>query len=325
MGEFKVSYFVGSMFAGIGGIELGFKKAGFKISWANEIDKNANITYKHNFNNILKTGDMREVDPKTLPKTDILVGGFPCQAFSIAGHQKGFGDERGEIFFDIIRYINALNPEVVFLENVKNLSSHDKGKTYKIIQNELKNAGYHIKSAILNTYEYTDIPQNRERIYIVCFKDINQSQAFTFPKKREAKPKNIREFLDKKVDECFYYHKSKYLPELKIAMTNKDTLYQWRRVYVRENKSGLCPTLTANMGTGGHNVPLVLDDNGDIRKLTPRECARFQGFSDDFVLPSELPNSALYKQIGNSVSVPVIELIAKEILKVLEKFNKKVA
>ena len=108
-------------------------------------------------------------------------------------------------------------------------------------------------------------------------------------------------------------------------MANKNTLYQWRRVYVRENKSGLCPTLTANMGTGGHNVPLVLDDNGDIRKLTPRECARFQGFSDDFVLPGELPNSALYKQIGNSVSVPVIELIAKEILKVLEKFNKKVA
>lgn len=320
-----MSYLVGSLFAGIGGIELGFKKAGFDIAFANEIDKNANITYKNNFKHLLKACDMRELDPNTLPKVDILVGGFPCQAFSIAGYQKGFKDDRGDIFFDIIRYINALKPEVLFLENVKNLSSHDKGRTYKIIQNELKKAGYYIKSAILNTCEYTDIPQNRERIYIVCFRDKSMSEAFNFPKKREDKPKNIREFLEKNVDECFYYHKSKYLPELKKVMKNKNTLYQWRRVYVRENKSGLCPTLTANMGTGGHNVPLVLDGNMDIRKLTPRECARFQGFDDSFILPKELANSALYKQIGNSVSVPVVELIALQILKVLQEFYKKVA
>lgn len=320
-----MSYLVGSLFAGIGGIELGFKKAGFDIAFANELDKNANITYKKNFKHLLKACDMRELDPNELPKIDILVGGFPCQAFSIAGYQKGFKDDRGDIFFDIIRYINALNPQVLFLENVKNLASHDKGRTYKIIQNELKEAGYHIKSAILNTCEYTDIPQNRERIYIVCFKDKKMSESFSFPVKREDKPRSIREFLERNTDESFYYYKSKYLPELKKAIKNKDTLYQWRRVYVRENKSGLCPTLTANMGTGGHNVPLVLDDNMNIRKLTPRECARLQGFDDSFILPKELPNSALYKQIGNSVSVPVIELIATQILKVLDKFSKKVA
>ncbi|MBR8461474.1 DNA cytosine methyltransferase [Campylobacter sp. faydin G-105] len=320
-----VSYLVGALFAGIGGIELGFKKAGLKIAFANEIDKNANITYKSNFKHLLKTCDMRELDPSTLPKVDILVGGFPCQAFSIAGYQKGFNDDRGDIFFDIIRYINALKPEVLFLENVKNLASHDKGRTFKIIQDELNKAGYHIKSAILNTCQYTDIPQNRERIYIVCFKDKNMSEAFKFPKKRENKPRSIRDFLEKNVDDCFYYHNSKYLAELKSVMTNKDTFYQWRRVYVRENKNGLCPTLTANMGMGGHNVPLVLDDNMNIRKITPRECARFQGFDDSFILPTQLSNSALYKQIGNSVSVPVIELIAVQILKVLQEFDKKVA
>lgn len=314
-------YKVGSLFAGIGGIELGFIKAGFKISWANEIDKNACITYKRNFNHILYNDDMRNLNPNELGNIDVLVGGFPCQAFSIAGYQKGFNDDRGNIFFDIMRYINTLKPKVVFLENVKNLASHDGGNTYKIIQKELQDAGYHIRTNILNTYEYSDVAQNRERIYIVCFRDKKMSECFKFPKKTNKKPKNIREFLDKNADEKFYYKKSKYYEELKANMTNPNTIYQWRRVYVRENKSGLCPTLTANMGTGGHNVPLVLDESNEIRKLTPRECARFQGFDDSFVLPN-LPNSALYKQIGNSVSVPVIGLIAKEIKKVLMAFDK---
>lgn len=318
-----MNYSVGSLFAGIGGIDLGFMKAGFKISWANEIDKKASHTYRSNFKHTLINDDMKNVNANTLEKVDILTGGFPCQAFSIAGYQKGFKDDRGNIFFDIIRYIKAQNPRVVFLENVKNISNHDKGNTYKIIQEELKKIGYYIKSNILNTYQYSDIPQNRERIYIVCFKDKKMAEYFTFPKKIDKKPKNIRNFLDKNVDESFYYEKSKYYKTLKEAMVNPNTLYQWRRVYVRENKNNLCPTLTANMGTGGHNVPLVLDENNKIRKLTPRECARFQGFDDNFKLPNDLPKSALYKQIGNSVSVSVIEKIAKNIYNTLSYFDNK--
>ena len=159
---------------------------------------------------------------------------------------------------------------------------------------------------------YSQIPQNRERVYIVCFKNSEDYNKFSFPQ-QVAKTLKITEKLEKNVDKKYYYNNTKYYNILKQDITKKDTVYQWRRHYVRENKNKLCPTLTANMGMGGHNVPLVLDD--DIRKLTPRECFRFQGFPDSFVLPSNLSDATLYKQIGNSVSVPVIEKIAKEIYK----------
>lgn len=307
---------VGELFAGIGGIGLAFKQAGFDIGWANELDKKAYITYSKNFNNYAVNEDMRKVNPIDLRSVDVLAGGFPCQSFSIAGHQKGFNDERGNLFFDILNFIDVLRPPVIFLENVKNLLSHDCGRTFKIIQGELANAGYYIKHKVMNTAEYSDIPQNRERLYIVCFGHKEHYLKFKFPKPVK-KTKSIRSLLDSNVSEEFSYKNSRYYDKLKDAMKNPDTLYQWRRTYVRENKKRLCPTLTANMGTGGHNVPLVLDGD-DIRKLTPRECARFQGFPDSFVLPKELPNSELYKQIGNSISVPVVKAIAKNILAVFE-------
>jgi len=311
-------YRIGELFAGIGGIGLGFKQAGFDISWANEIDQKASYTYSKNFDTLLINKNMEDVNPFELPDIDVLTGGFPCQAFSIAGYRKGFEDDRGNLFFDIIRYINALNPKVVFLENVKNLSSHDGGRTFKIIQEKLQESGYYIKSSVLNTCEYSSIPQNRERIYIVCFKDKEHFEHFRFPEKISF-TKSIKELIDYHLDdESYYYDKSKHYDTLKGAMDDDSTVYQWRRVYVRKNKSGLCPTLTANMGTGGHNVPLILD-HGRIRKLTPRECSRFQGFPEDYIFPEDLVKSALYKQIGNSVSVPVIKLIAEQILKVLEK------
>jgi len=304
---------IGSLFAGIGGIELGFMQNGFDVLWANEIDKNATITYKSNFDHILYNCDIKELDEKKVPKVDILTAGFPCQAFSIAGYQKGFSDKRGNIYFEILRFIDEINPQVIFLENVKNLKSHDKGNTYKVIIQTLTQRGYHIKDKVLNSRDF-GIPQNRERIYIVAFKNKDIYNNFTFPKPIKLK-KSIRDLLDKEVDSYFYYNNSKYYEILKQEIKNKDTIYQWRRVYVRENKSNVCPTLTANMGTGGHNVPIVLDDK-DIRKLTTRECARFQGYPDSFVLPN-LAKSHLYKQIGNSVSVPVISAIAKEIKKAI--------
>ncbi len=306
---------VGGLFAGIGGIELGFKKVGFKISWANEIDKNAAITYRINHKHKLFEKDLKELQTVEVEKIDILTGGFPCQAFSVAGYRKGFEDDRGNVFFEILRFIDDLKPKVLFLENVKNLKSHDNGKTFKTVINELESRGYHLNYKVLNSSQYANVPQNRERIYIVGFRDKEVYNNFEFPKPKKL-TKTIKDLLDDKADENFYYNKSKYYAQLKEEMINSDTIYQWRRTYVRENKSKLCPTLTANMGTGGHNVPLIIDKK-DIRKLTPRECARFQGYDDSFILSDKLANSALYKQVGNSVTVPVIEAIAKQIKKAL--------
>lgn len=312
----NIPYTVGALFGGIGGIELGFERNGFKISWANEMDKNACITYRANHNHKLFEKDLRELKVEEVKAIDILTGGFPCQAFSIAGYRKGFEDERGNIFFEILRFIDSLKPKIIFLENVKNLESHNNGNTFSIIKNELEKRGYHLNYKVLNSANYSNTPQNRERIYIVGFLDKKHFTRFEFPKPVTL-TKTIKDLLEKKVDENFYYTNSKLYNELKNDIKNKNTVYQWRRKYVRENKSNLCPTLTANMGTGGHNVPLILD-NKDIRKLTPRECARFQGYDDNFILPN-IANSHLYKQIGNSVTVGVIEAIAKNIKKAISK------
>jgi len=302
---------VASLFAGVGGIDLAFQNVGFKIEWANEIDNKACETYSKNFKHKIICDDIKNLKTENLSKIDILTGGFPCQAFSIAGHQKGFSDDRGSLVFELLRIVKDLEPRVLFLENVKNLKSHQQGKTLKHIINAIEKLGYKVKYQVMNTCEYSNIPQNRERVYIVCFKNESDYNNFEFPKKVN-KRLSIQDILEKNVNESFYYNKTKYYELLKQEMKNNNTCYQWRRQYVRENKNNLCPTLTANMGTGGHNVPLVLDN--DIRKLTPRECARLQGFPDSFELPKDLPNSALYKQMGNSVSVPVVEQIAKNIL-----------
>lgn len=311
-------YCVGELFAGIGGIGLGFQEAGFELTWANEIDERACLTYSKNFKHLLINKDMKDVNPHELPSIDILTGGFPCQAFSIAGYRKGFKDDRGNLFFDILRYIDILQPKVVFLENVKNLTAHDNGRTFTVIQKKLKEAGYYIKSSVLNTAIYSDVPQNRERIYIVCFKNKDLAEKFEFPQPVKN-TKSIRSLLETNVSEEFSYKNSKYYTQLKAEMNNPNTIYQWRRIYVRENKNNLCPTLTANMGTGGHNVPLIIDKNNDIRKLTPRECARFQGFPDSYKFPENLSKSSIYKQIGNSVSVPVVNAIAENIMQVLKE------
>lgn len=314
-------YTVGSLFAGIGGICQGFINSGFKIQWANEIDKQACITYRANFKHELIEADITKLDPAECKKVDIIAGGFPCQAFSVAGYRKGFTDTRGTLFFDILRFVDAHKPICIFLENVKNIAGHDKGNTLKTILYELEEVrGYHCKYIVMNTAEYGNLPQNRERFYLVAFNDKELCDEFEFPKKIKLTAK-IKDFISLCEDERFFYTNNKIYPLLKEQMTNPDTLYQWRRIYVRENKSNLCPTLTANMGTGGHNVPLILAENG-IRKLTPRECSRLQGFKEKFILPDTLPNSALYKQIGNSVSIPVIERIAEEIYKVLNRAAK---
>jgi len=302
------------LFAGIGGIRLGFEKAGFQTVYSNDFDKHCKITYDSNFDNPkLHVENIKNIKSKDLPKYDLLLGGFPCQAFSIAGYREGFKDEkgRGDLFFDIARIIKNTKPEGFMLENVRHLKTHDKGKTFRIISDTLKSLGYYFTSQILNSKDFGNVPQNRERIIIVGFKNKNTFGRFHFPKKKPL-TKTVLSTLENKVDEKYYYNNKPLYKKLKKNVVRKDKVYQWRRIYVRENKNGVCPTLTANMGTGGHNVPIIKDNKG-IRKLTPRECARLQGFPDSYRLPENIAISHLYKQIGNSVSVPVIESVAKNI------------
>ncbi|WEA93202.1 DNA cytosine methyltransferase [Streptococcus anginosus] len=314
---------VASFFAGVGGIDLGFEKAGFKTIYANEFDSYAAETFELNFNINVDQRDINTVPADEIPDFDIMLAGFPCQAFSIAGYRQGFNDEqgRGNLFFELVRILESKRPRVAFFENVKNLVSHDNGNTFRVICSELDKLGYKYLFQVLNAAEYGNVPQNRERIYIVAFRDKEDYANFDLPKSIPLNKTihNVIDF-DNKVDDKFYYtaEKNKFFDKLKNNMTKHDTTYQWRRVYVRENKSKLVPTLTANMGTGGHNVPLILTNSNKIRKLTPRECFNVQGFPTDYKLPNQ-SNGRLYKQAGNSVTVPVVERIAKNIAKAIYK------
>ena len=305
-----------SFFAGVGGIDLGFENAEiFETVYANEIDEFAVKTYEKNFNIKVDNRDINLVECNEIPDFDVMLAGFPCQAFSIAGYREGFKDKkgRGELFFQLERIFVEKKPKIIFLENVKNLVGHDNGNTFKVILNCLKREKYHVKYQVLNAMHYGNIPQNRERIYIVAFKDEELYKRFDFPEPIEL-TKKLKDVIDFNIkqDEKYYYNSScPFYDKLKDGMTSKDTIYQWRRIYVRENKSNVCPTLTANMGTGGHNVPLILAKNG-IRKLTPRECFALQGYPKTYQLPN-LANTRLYKQAGNSVVVPVIQRIAEQI------------
>lgn len=309
------------LFAGIGGFRIAMQNVGGKCVYTSEWNADAKKTYFENFGEV-PFGDITQDQVKNyIPKRfDVLCGGFPCQAFSIAGYRKGFAETRGTLFFDIQQIVEKHRPKVVFLENVKNLVSHDGGKTFKVIVEILQEKlGYRVFYKVLNSMTHANVPQNRERIFIVAFdpKKVKNYQDFEFPKPVEL-TRTIHDLLEQGKQEDKYYYKKdhQYYPELEKTMLKKDTVYQWRRVYVRENKSNVCPTLTANMGAGGHNVPLIKDDFG-IRKLTPKECFAFQGYPmDKYILPP-LANSKLYMQAGNSVTTTLVERISEEIVKVL--------
>lgn len=312
-----------SFFAGVGGIDLGFEATGsFKTVYANEFDPHPVKTFEANFNVNVDCRDIHEVKPTDLPPVDVIMGGFPCQAFSIAGERQGFDDKkgRGTLFFEMIRLIHVIKPPIVFFENVKNLVAHDNGNTFNVIMKALKSEGYKSKYRVLNAMEYGNIPQNRERIYIVGFRDPKAYARFNFP---EPVPLTtpLSDIIDfkSKLPEKYYYTRGKYKGDiydrLVEAMDDPNAVYQWRRKYVRKNMSGVIPTLTANQGEGGHNVCLIMTAHG-IRKMTPHECFCAQGFPKDFVLP-DMASSRLYKQAGNSVCVTVIKRIAENISKAL--------
>lgn len=302
------------LFAGIGGVRLGFESAGFKTIFANDFEPSCKETYDINFSSTpLTVADIRDLDPKKLPNFDLLLGGFPCQPFSIAGYRQGFNDEkdRGNLFFQIAKIIQEKKPKAFMLENVKNLFTHDKGNTFKVILETLSSLGYYVDVKIMNSMEYGNVPQNRERVYIVGFSSKAMLSNFAWPDKLLLS-RTLQDVLEKDVDDKYYYKGKPLYSKIKSYITEEGKAYQWRRKYVRENKKGVSPTLTANMGEGGHNVPIIRDKNG-IRKLTPRECFSLQGFPSTYLLPENLPDSKLYKQAGNSVTVTVISRLANNI------------
>ena len=313
-----------SFFAGVGGIDLGFEEQGFRTIYANEFDAKARETFALNFSEVALDGrDIKEVSASEVPTVDVIVGGFPCQAFSIEGYRQGFRDEkgRGTLFFELARIIEEKQPQAIFLENVKNLVNHDKGNTFKVILTTLEELGYFVTYQVMNAAEYGNIPQGRERIYIVGFKDKAVYELFQFPEKIELS-KSVFDVIDFKgaVDEQYYYRDDKhYYPLLRDNIVSVGSIYEYRRGNtIRENKSGVVPTLLASMGTGGNNVPMILTESGEIRKMTPRECFNTQGFPSSYQFPEKLANSHLYKQAGNSVALPVVSRIAKQIKLALE-------
>lgn len=309
-----------SLFSGIGGIDLGFMQAGYDIVWANENDHDAATTYRNNFSDItLVEKDIRVIDVDCIPDFDVLVAGFPCQPFSIAGKQKGFNDSRGNLFFEIARVLYKKKPPIVFLENVANLREHDDGKTFLVIYNTLAQLGYYVSYKVMDSYDYGNIPQNRKRIYIVAFLDYNASRDFSFPLPIPC-DKVLNDILDRRIkqnDIYYYTPNSFYFEELLRIVTDKSAMYKIRDTGVTNHRYYICPTLTANMGTFPDRVPVILDDYG-IRRLTPAECLALMGFPETFKFANISLNSA-YKQCGNSVVVPVIRRLAKQISAVLKK------
>ena len=308
------------LFAGTGAFSKAFEKYEIKCCFANDFCNNSKKIFDINHDIELTYGNLNDIKNEDIPHHNILCGGFPCQPFSIAGNQEGFNDERSNVFWKILSIINYHKPDVVILENVKNLKSHDKGNTFKVIHEKISKLGYHIKYDILNTSKITSIPQNRERIYIVCFKDKDKYNKFEFNFEEKQK-KQINELLINEdiPDKHYYNDRFKVYDCIKegvIKNIDENVLYQYRRYYVRENKNNVCPTLTANMGGGGHNVPLLKDKKG-IRRLTPRECFNLQGFPSDYKLP-DICDGGLYRLAGNAVSVPVVKLIAEKISNILE-------
>ena len=307
------------LFAGIGGIRLAYQKAGGKCVFSSEYDKFAKLTYKANFGEV-PFGDITKINETIIPDHDILLAGFPCQPFSIAGVSKknslgrnhGFMDEtQGTLFFDIARILKAKRPKAFMLENVKNLVSHDKGRTFKVISNTLKELNYSVYHTVLDGKHF--VPQHRERIIIVGFdKEVfNEMEVFNFPKLPE--PTNtVRDILHE-------------MPEEKYTLSDK--LWGYLQEYAAKHKAkgngfgfgltninGISRTMSARYYKDGSEI-LIPQEGKNPRRLTPRECARLQGFPDDFIIA--VSDNQAYRQFGNSVVVPLIHAVAKEIVKVL--------
>ena len=309
------------LFAGIGGFRLAFESVGATCVFSAEIDKHACETYQKNFGDN-PFCDVSKLEASAIPNFDILCAGFPCQPFSLAGKRQGFEDTRGTLFFDIERIIKEKQPQAFILENVKGLINHNKGKTLKVILNTLeKKLNYKVFYQVLNSKDY-GLPQNRERIYIIGFK--NHAIHFEFPQKQKKQIdlSSIRDtnLENTSISDLAKSHIQNHLKNHKKyhEIRNNELLlaYEIRKSRCAFRFDNISPCLTAKMGTGGNNIPIFVNE---LRKFTTRECLRIQGFPEHYLIKSNTAQS--YKQIGNSVSIPVIKLLAKTIIQHISKDN----
>lgn len=295
------------LFAGIGGIRMGFESVGGECVFTSEWDGPAQKTYQANYGE-LPYGDITKIKPDEIPPFDVLLAGFPCQPFSQAGLKKGFGDTRGTLFFNIARIVEYHKPSVVFLENVRNLGTHDGGNTLKVILKTLEDLGYTVFHQLLNAKDF-GVPQNRVRIYIVGFKKLVDFEFPTPPKT----PTSLGRILEKKVDEKYTISDKLWAGHQRRKKEHKEKGNGFG--YSLFNKdSKYTSTISARYYKDGSEI-LVEQKNKNPRKLTPREAARLQGYPDSFVIP--VSDNQAYKQFGNSVAVPVIRSLAKKIVKTL--------
>ena len=315
------------LFAGIGGIRLGFEQAlGTETVFVSEWDEHANRTYRANFGDGPISGDITKVEASQVPDFDICLAGFPCQAFSIAGKKGGFADSyrgmsRGTLFSDVVRICEVKRPRVIFCENVRGLVQHDRGRTFKVIVGAFEEIGYRVFHKVLNSKDF-GVPQNRERIYLVCFRDDMAPDAFDFPEGAPTSAACIRDILDPAPIPSRYYLSDTYLECLREHKRRHEAKGNGFGYVVRD-LDGIAGTVVC--GGMGRERNLIVDPRPhsmvpttnikgkvnaeDVRKMTPREWARLQGYPDDFVLP--LSDTHLYKQLGNTVTVPVVKAIAE--------------
>lgn len=309
------------LFAGIGGIRIPFQELGGSCVFSSEWDQFAQKTYAVNFGET-PSGDITKIDSSSIPDFDILLGGFPCQPFSSAGLKKGFADTRGTLFFEIERIIRDKRPKAFLLENVKQLQTHDKGRTLKVILSHINDLNYYVKYVILRAGDF-GVPQNRERTYIVGFDkqffDIAEEYDFQFPTPTYEKTR-LGDILESNVDERYTLTDAIWEGFKKRKQNNIDRGAGFGYCLFNED-SPYVSTLVARYYKDGQEILIDQGPDKNPRKLTPRECARLQGFPDSFIIP--VSNSQAYKQFGNSVAVPVIRAIAKRILEEMSVLKKK--
>jgi len=317
----------GALFAGIGGFCFGFEDSGFATRWAVESDDAATRTYRNNFAAVrLIKEDVRNVSVSShsLEEVDVLHAGFPCQSFSQAGSRRGFNDPRGKLFFEVIRLLGEFGdkkPSVLVLENAPYLRYGNGGAWMLRIEQEIKRAGYWFRSsnvAELDPFDLTPLPQKRRRLFMVAFAiDRFRNGRFEFPRAGNCGRKRLSEYIDFGGEKDGYYYlprDNRYYHLISREVDKEERLYQLRKYVVRAKPPDVCPTLTANMGLGGHNVPFAKDAKG-LRKLTEYECAALQGFPTRFVFPEDVIRYQRYRQVGNAVAVPVAKRLAESITK----------
>lgn len=321
----------GALFAGIGGFCLGFKGQAIETSWAVENDAAAVTTYEANIGvgkvltrdgSPLGVEDVR-VKELGLKPVDVLHAGFPCQSFSVAGEKKGFSDPRGQLFFEIIRILKEFGedrPSVLVLENSPNLRIGDGGSWFLELATQIRKAGYWFRDSNafeLDSYDYTYVPQKRKRLFMVAFATNRfKNGRLEILSRPSLKPKDLTEFIDfdGAVDDDSYYldEHNRYYKMMRDTVEDRRAIFQLRKYFVREKERDVCPTLTANMGLGGHNVPFIFDRKG-LRKLTEYECLALQGFPPSYKFPEQVPRFKRYQQVGNSVVPPLVRILAESI------------